>query len=164
MGTRHSLLIELEKSKSLGQSVTGGGSQGTSISQTSLLGGGGTPEDLAEESEWQKGPQFLRHPVKEWPKKSAAEVAADAKEKVDKLQRKTFSAVLTRAQTKKDLGATQKESPNESSLEGRRDSVNVVSDSGICENAKEPNLPRETPGNLVIKKLVDGKKFSNLTN
>ncbi len=81
---------------------------------------GATPEDLAEESEWQKGPQFLRHPVEEWPKKSAAEVAGDAKEKVNKLQRKTFSAVLTRAQTKKDQ---QNGSPNESRLEGRGDST-----------------------------------------
>lgn len=38
----------------------------------------GTPKDLNEDSVWQKGPQFLRRPVEEWPKKSAAEVTADA--------------------------------------------------------------------------------------
>ena len=35
--------------------------------------------------------------------KSASEVAADARETVSKLQRKVFSAILTRAQAKKFL-------------------------------------------------------------
>ncbi len=52
------------------------------INIADIITRGGTPEDLAEESEWQKGPQFLGHPVEEWPKKSAAEVAGGAKENV----------------------------------------------------------------------------------
>ncbi|XP_073797048.1 uncharacterized protein [Danio rerio] len=119
---------------------------------------GGTPEDLAEESEWQEGPQFLRYSVEEWPKKSAAEVAADAKENVNRLQRKTFSAVLTRSQTKRDLAEAGKGIPEVSIL---GDSINVVSDSG--ENGKRPNLPKGTPRDLIIKKLVDEEKYSNLT-
>ena len=46
---------------------------------------------------------FLSGPVEDWPMKSASEVAADAREMVSKLQRKAFSAVLTRAQAKKLL-------------------------------------------------------------
>ncbi|GAA6097417.1 uncharacterized protein LOC108181458 [Tachysurus ichikawai] len=98
---------------------------------------GGTPENLCEESEWQKGPQFLRLPVEEWPVKSAAEIAADARERVSKLQRKTFSAVLTRAQTKKELRETVK-------------------------RKLEDYVPRGTPSDLVVKKLINVEKFSNL--
>ncbi|GAA6082860.1 uncharacterized protein LOC108183760 [Tachysurus ichikawai] len=98
---------------------------------------GGTPENLCEESEWQKGPQFLRLPVEEWPVKSAAEIVADARERVSKLQRKTFSAVLTRAQTKKELRETVK-------------------------RKLEDYVPRGTPSDLVVKKLINVEKSSNL--
>lgn len=61
---------------------------------------GATPNDLKELSEWQDGPSFLRRPVEEWPVKSAKEVAASAKEGINKLLRKTFTAALTRSQAK----------------------------------------------------------------
>lgn len=61
---------------------------------------GATPEDLRENSDWQNGPGFLRQPVEQWPKKSAKETAAGARESINKLQRKVFSAALTRAQAK----------------------------------------------------------------
>lgn len=132
-----------------------------------LITRGGTPKDLNEDSVWQKGPQFLRHPVEEWPKKSAAEIAADARERVNKLQRKTFSAVLTRAQTKKDRRETEKGGLKESSTEDRNDSTNIASDPSSHENPRksrlEENIPRSTPGDLVVKKLVDVERFSNLT-
>lgn len=63
-----------------------------------MLTGGAKPEDLNEVSEWQNEPDFLKQPIKEWPKKYAKEVATNAKKSIDKLQRKAFSAVLTRAQ------------------------------------------------------------------
>ncbi len=63
---------------------------------------GATPEDLKENSVWQNGPEFLKRPVEEWPTKSAKDVAADAKEGINKLQRKCFTAALTRAQVKKN--------------------------------------------------------------
>ena len=47
---------------------------------------------------WQNGPDFL------WQKKLAKEVAAIAKEGIDQLQRKYFTAALTRAQVKKQSG------------------------------------------------------------
>lgn len=67
---------------------------------------------MNEDSTWQNGPEFLKWPVEEWPIKSAGEVAAHARESVQKLQRKAFSSALTRAQArsqpKEDLQATQK--------------------------------------------------------
>lgn len=82
---------------------------------------GGTPEDLNEDSTWQNGPEFLKWPVVEWPIKSAGEVAAHARESVNKLQRKAFSSALTRAQgrsqQKEDLQATQKRPKSETQQE-----------------------------------------------
>lgn len=49
---------------------------------------------------WKKGPGFLSRPVNNWPMKSASEVTANARQAVNKFQRKTFLAVLTRARVK----------------------------------------------------------------
>ncbi|KAL4005116.1 hypothetical protein ACER0C_004829 [Sarotherodon galilaeus] len=61
---------------------------------------GASPNALTEDSEWQSGPKFLQLPEDEWLKKSAGEVAAQAREKVTKLQKKAFVAVLTRIHIK----------------------------------------------------------------
>ncbi|XP_048035062.1 uncharacterized protein LOC125260633 [Megalobrama amblycephala] len=61
---------------------------------------GASPKDLDEDSIWQNGPEFLKRSVEEWPKRSAAEIADDARERVNKLQRKVFSAAVTRGQIK----------------------------------------------------------------
>lgn len=57
---------------------------------------GASPQDLDQDSEWQNGPQFLVLPVSEWPIKSAKELAATARENIDKLQKKAFVAALSR--------------------------------------------------------------------
>ncbi|XP_061896161.1 uncharacterized protein LOC133645296 [Entelurus aequoreus] len=112
-----------------------------------LITGGGNPKDLNEESTWQNGPEFLKWPVEEWPIQSAGEVAAQARESVNKLQRKAFSAALTRAQAKMSrqkedpLATPEKESP--------------------CEESK-PIMPRRKPTSWV-KHLVVVKRFSSLT-
>lgn len=70
---------------------------------------GAVSEDLRGDSVWQNEPEFLKRSVEEWPKKSAKEVAAYAKEGIDRLQRKSFSAALTRAQvTDKELNCSFK--------------------------------------------------------
>ncbi|KAB5567602.1 hypothetical protein PHYPO_G00234660 [Pangasianodon hypophthalmus] len=69
-----------------------------------ILTRGAAPEDFQENSVWQNGPEFLKQPVEQWPKKSAKEVAAYAKEGIDRLQRKSFSAALTRSQVKNNKG------------------------------------------------------------
>lgn len=66
-----------------------------------LITRGGSPKDLDKDSEWQTGPKFLTLPVKEWPIKSAKEIAAAAREGINKLQKKAFVAVLTRSQSSK---------------------------------------------------------------
>ncbi|KAI4905883.1 hypothetical protein NFI96_001272 [Prochilodus magdalenae] len=57
-----------------------------------------TPKDLQEDTAWQNGPEFLKQSLKEWPIKSAGDIATDARNSVNKLQRKSFSAVMTRAE------------------------------------------------------------------
>ncbi len=64
---------------------------------------GAGPKDLVEDSEWQQGPKFLNLPVNQWPIKSAKDVTAAARESIGKMQKKSFSAALTRAQVKKVL-------------------------------------------------------------
>ena len=100
---------------------------------------GAGPEDLGEDSEWQNGPQFLSLPENEWPIKSAKELAATAKENVNKLQRKAFIAALTRAKAK-----TASREPDQV-----QDQVRVEQ--------------RRLPDRVVIQKLVDVKRFSVLT-
>ncbi|KAL1249501.1 hypothetical protein QQF64_020506 [Cirrhinus molitorella] len=78
----------------------------------------------------------LRFPVEEWPIKSAAKVAADARERVNKLQRKTFSVVLTRAQAKKDQREAEKENLEGSSPERKNDPTSISSDLSICRKIK----------------------------
>lgn len=70
------------------------------VNVADLVTRGCSPEMLDENSVWQKGPEFLSSPVEDWPIKSASEVAVEAREVVSKLQRKAFSAVLTRGQAK----------------------------------------------------------------
>ncbi|CAI5644747.1 unnamed protein product [Oreochromis niloticus] len=65
-----------------------------------ILTRGASRNALTKDSEWQSGPKFLQLPEDEWLKKSAGEVAAQAREKVTKLQKKAFVAVLTRIRTK----------------------------------------------------------------
>ncbi|XP_019738325.1 uncharacterized protein LOC109523554 isoform X2 [Hippocampus comes] len=68
-----------------------------------ILTRGATPEELDEDSEWQTGPQFLKWPESEWPVKTASEVSATvADETIKRLQRRAFSAVVTRHQEKKN--------------------------------------------------------------
>ena len=65
-----------------------------------ILKRGGSPGEIMEGSIWQHGPKFLEWPVNEWPIKSAEEVAHQAREGVNKLQRKAFVATVTRSKVK----------------------------------------------------------------
>lgn len=71
-----------------------------SLNIADIITRGTDAENLNESSEWQIGPTFLSLPEEEWPLKSAKELATTAKENDDKLQKKTFSAVTTRAKAK----------------------------------------------------------------
>ncbi|XP_059209564.1 uncharacterized protein LOC131988465 [Centropristis striata] len=62
--------------------------------------GKASAQDLDECSEWQEGPKFLSLPIDEWSMHSAKDLAAAARDSINKLQKKAFVAVLTRSQEK----------------------------------------------------------------
>ena len=102
-----------------------------------LVTRGASPQDLDEDSEWQKGPNFLSLPVKEWPVKSARELATAAKENVNRLQKKAFVAALTGARIKNQESRQLQD--------------------------QEQVEPKRPPAGSAVKNLVDVKRFSDLT-
>ncbi len=83
--------------------------------------------------------------MEEWPIQSAGKVAAQARENVNKLQRKAFSAAVTRAQAKM---SQQKENP-------------LTTQKSPSQEAKS-TLPSRKPTGWV-NHLVDITRFSSLT-
>lgn len=115
-----------------------------------LVTRGATPEDLKENSVWQNGPEFLKQPVEEWPTKSAKDVAADAKEGINRLQRKCFTAALTRAQLEKKRHAppaTAMPPPSNQNKDDLQIQIQV----------------RRPPSGSSVRKLLNISKFSCLT-
>ncbi|GAA6075579.1 uncharacterized protein LOC123723901 [Tachysurus ichikawai] len=107
---------------------------------------------------WQNGPAFLQQPIEEWPHKSAKEVAAYAKEGLDKLQRKSFSAALTRAQAKRNKGDVFPEVGVQ-----KKESQSVVQQNGQHNPDKLKTLIRRPLASSAVTKLIDIRKFSSLT-
>ncbi|KAJ8412278.1 hypothetical protein AAFF_G00145450 [Aldrovandia affinis] len=116
MATSHFLQTESARFRRQGHQPSGGGSR-CECNVADIITRGAAPEELSEDSPWQKGPGFLEKPFEEWPVKSAAEVAADARESVNKLKRKAFSGALSRAQANVRTGKV-----NQSLTEPARDS------------------------------------------
>lgn len=98
---------------------------------------GTNPQNLKEDSEWQNGPKFLSLPEDQWPIKSAKELAATAKDSINKLQKTAFVAALTRAKAK-ELELNQ----NQNQVQTER---------------------RRPPAGSVIQNVVDIKHFSHLS-
>ena len=67
-----------------------------------IISRGASPEELDEDTEWQLGPKFLSLPEREWPVKSAKDVAVEARENIMRIQKKAFVAALTRSGAKKE--------------------------------------------------------------
>ena len=88
--------------------------------------------------------------MEEWPKKSAGEVAAHARESVNRLQRKAFSAGMTRAQEKiSQASAPQKDLKNESEEKSK---------------AADPALlAGRPPRRWKIKNLLEVRNYSSLS-
>lgn len=117
-----------------------------------ILTGGGTPAELNETSMWQDGPAFLSEPIEKWPSKSAREVVAHDRESVVKLQRKAFTSVVTRAQTKAKQGKFEiclSPSPMKPNPE--------------IQGKLRPPAVTKTPGNWRIKDLIKVEKVSSLS-
>lgn len=115
---------------------------------------GATPEELIEGSEWQQGPKFLSWPEDEWPVKTASEIVTSVADDVKKLQRKAFSAAVTRAQAGKissssntDVGAYWKNSTPQPQIKAQ----------GLT-----PVVERK-PWGVALVHLVEPEQFSNLS-
>ena len=98
---------------------------------------GATPEELDKASEWQQGPEFLKQPESEWPVKTASEVVTTVADDVKRLQRKAFSAVVTRAQSRKASG------PKSADIGAER--------------------VKRRPCGVALVRLVEPKRFSSLS-
>lgn len=86
-----------------------------SLNIADIITRGASPKDLDKDSMWQNGTEFLKS-VNEWPKRSAAEIADDATEKINKLLRNVFSVAVTRAQMEKSNEEEKKVSITEGSV------------------------------------------------
>lgn len=111
---------------------------------------GSTAEDLVEGSAWQNGPDFLKLPVEEWPIKSPGEVAAQARENVNKLQRKAFVAAVTRSQAKQNKVVQPPHKAHQDQVQ-----------SPVIEPVIEPVRNRRAPSGWV-NKVVTIESYSTL--
>lgn len=59
-----------------------------------LITRGASPEELAEGSVWQEGPEFLKLPESDWPVKTSREISPSVVEEIGGLRRKAFSALV----------------------------------------------------------------------
>lgn len=118
---------------------------------------GATPKELDEGSEWQQGPGFLRRPEAEGPGKMASEIATNVADDVKRLQRKAFSAVVTRSQTERFSGPSN---------------TDVGADSGGSalqpppkDQCPTPAAEKRTkkPRGVALVRLVGPKRFSSLS-
>ncbi|XP_067280641.1 uncharacterized protein [Pseudorasbora parva] len=120
---------------------------------------GATPEDLKENSVWQNGPEFLKRPVEDWPTKSAKEVAADAREGINKLQRKCFTAALTRAQ----VGKKPQHAPHSTTIP-KSPTSDQNKDLQSSPSGSGPQIQvRRLPSGSSVGKILNISKFSSLT-
>lgn len=104
-----------------------------------LVTRGASPQNLDENSTWQNGTMFLRTPVKDWPLKSAKDLADNARQNINKMQKKAFVLALTRAQAAK----LEERSPEKTG----------------SQNRIEPEKVLARPA---VQSLVDASRFSDL--
>ena len=162
MDTRHSLPTELVKSKKLDQTEDWWWIPGN-INVADIITRGATPKDLQEDTAWQNGAEFLKQPLEEWPIKSAGDIATDARDSVNKLQRKSFSAVMTRAEGKRVLETAQK------GIKDKESKVKTIpilcSSKAEIDSIKRPcdDFAKRIQTGSVVKNLLNVKKFSSLS-
>ena len=130
---------------------------------------GATPEELDENSTWQRGPEFLREPEDQWPVKTAGEVAASVAGDVKKLQRKAFAAVTTRARKK----ALDKETTDPKDANTLPQPTVSAKDGATSPTLPQPQGNNSTAAQVLEKpnhkwgaaltKLVKPERYSDLT-
>lgn len=118
---------------------------------------GATPEELDEGSEWQQGPEFLSWPEVEWPVKTASEIVTSVADDVKRLQRRAFSAVVTRSQAEKfsgpsntDVGADLQDSAMQPQMKDQGPTPAV-------------ERPKRKPWGVALVCLVRPERFSSLS-
>ncbi|RXN38928.1 gag-pol fusion poly [Labeo rohita] len=126
-----------------------------------ILTRGATPEELNEGLEWQQGPEFLKLPKTDWPMKTASEITSSAAENVVKLQRKAFSAVITRSQSKERTGPIGPDIKADLKLKGVNGSPTSPTD--ITSGAISVVDRQRSSWAIGLVRLVEPQHFSSLS-
>lgn len=122
------------------------------LNVSDLVTRGCPPESLGEGSTWQNGPEFLAWAVEKWPMKSAADVAASARDSVSKLQRKAFTAAVTRAQARKGLDP-------KCAIE---EEANAKGTSTPVGSSRDPEHERERLWGAALMDLIEPERFGEI--
>lgn len=125
-----------------------------------ILTRGATPEELDKGSRWQEGPEFLKQPQSNWPMKTASEISPSVTEDVGKLQRKAFSAAVTRAQAQQKLDSGSKADMASDCKE--EDESKAALDS-LAIPDRVPKSKQRKPWGISLVDLVKPQRFSSLS-
>lgn len=127
---------------------------------------GASPEELDEESEWQRGPEFLGWPEAEWPVKMASEIVTTVADDVKRFRRKAFSAAVTRAQLQKISGPSNTDDGvdlGDSKDEDGHPALQPPPPPKGQGLTPEAERPMRKPWGVDLVRLVEPKRFSTLS-
>ena len=130
------------------------------LNVSDIITRGATPEELDEGSEWQQGPAFLSWPVAEWPVKTASEIVTSVADDVKRLQRRAFSAIITRSQARESSSLGKVDVGAEMKAPAEQPQLKTLKNHGSTSAAEKP---KRKPWGVALVQLVRPERFSTLS-